>query len=83
MFNLSLSLTIADSLLVQVRAWVLKAPCPSTSLKCSCLLASALFLWQNVEVELKPGGRNINVTNDNVVEYIHRVADYRYCSGLK
>lgn len=30
------------------------------------------------EVELKPGGRMIAVTNDNVVEYIHRVADFRY-----
>lgn len=32
----------------------------------------------HVEVELKPGGRNIAVTNDNVMEYIHRVADYRW-----
>jgi ubiquitin-protein ligase E3 C len=29
------------------------------------------------EVELKPGGAAIPVTNDNVVEYIHRVADFR------
>ena len=36
---------------------------------------------QNAEVELKPGGRLISVTNDNVVEYIHRVADYRCGDG--
>jgi hypothetical protein len=24
------------------------------------------------EVELKPGGKDIPVTNDNVIEYIHR-----------
>ena len=29
------------------------------------------------EVDLKPNGRHIPVTNDSVVEYIHRVADYR------
>ncbi|GAX81158.1 hypothetical protein CEUSTIGMA_g8591.t1 [Chlamydomonas eustigma] len=32
---------------------------------------------QNLEVELKPGGRDIAVTKDNVVEYIHRVSDFR------
>lgn len=31
----------------------------------------------NEEVELKPGGREIPVTAANVVEYIHRFADYR------
>lgn len=29
------------------------------------------------EVELKPGGRNIAVRADNVIEYIHRLADFR------
>ncbi|GLC57434.1 hypothetical protein PLESTB_001224100 [Pleodorina starrii] len=29
------------------------------------------------EVELKPGGRHISVTADNVNEYIHRVAHYK------
>lgn len=29
------------------------------------------------EVELKPDGRAIAVTHDNVMEYIHRVAEYR------
>lgn len=29
------------------------------------------------EVELKPGGKNIPVTNHNAIEYIHRVADHR------
>ena len=40
----------------------------------------------SAEVELKPGGRLIAVTNDNVVEYIHRVADFRYdsdCESMK
>ncbi|KAG1656674.1 hypothetical protein FOA52_016018 [Chlamydomonas sp. UWO 241] len=32
---------------------------------------------KNTEVELKPGGRDIPVTADNVMEYIHRMADYR------
>ena len=29
------------------------------------------------EVELKPGGRNIPVTAENVQEYIHRMANYK------
>ncbi len=29
------------------------------------------------EVELKPGGARVPVTAQNVVEYVHRVADYR------
>lgn len=29
------------------------------------------------EVELKPGGRDIAVRADNVIEYIHRLADFR------
>eukprot|EP00879_Flechtneria_rotunda_P028518 GHRR01030643.1.p1 GENE.GHRR01030643.1~~GHRR01030643.1.p1 ORF type:complete len:210 (+),score=78.04 GHRR01030643.1:176-805(+) len=29
------------------------------------------------EVELKPGGRDIPVRADNVIEYIHRLADFR------
>lgn len=29
------------------------------------------------EVELKPGGRDIAVKADNVIEYIHRLADFR------
>ena len=29
------------------------------------------------EVELKPGGHSIIVTNDNRIEYIHLMADYR------
>lgn len=29
------------------------------------------------EVELKPGGRGVPVTPDNVTEYIHRLADFR------
>lgn len=29
------------------------------------------------EIELKPGGSDLPVTNENVIEYIHRVADYR------
>lgn len=29
------------------------------------------------EVELKPGGRDIIVRADNVIEYIHRLADFR------
>ena len=33
----------------------------------------SLFLQQE---ELKPGGKNIAVTNENRVEYIHRMADY-------
>lgn len=32
---------------------------------------------QQAEVELKPGGRNIPVTADNVQEYIHRMAHYK------
>ncbi|GMH39401.1 hypothetical protein BSKO_07299 [Bryopsis sp. KO-2023] len=31
----------------------------------------------NREVELKSGGKDIPVTNDNAIEYIHRVADFR------
>jgi len=31
----------------------------------------------HAEVELKPNGRQIGVTRDNVIEYIHRFADYR------
>lgn len=31
----------------------------------------------NQEVELKPGGKDIPVVNDNAIEYIHRVADFR------
>jgi len=31
----------------------------------------------NEEVELKPNGKQIRVTRDNVIEYIHRFADYR------
>ena len=30
-----------------------------------------------MQVELVPGGRDRPVTSGNVVEYIHRVADYR------
>ena len=30
-----------------------------------------------MQVELVPGGRDRPVTSSNVVEYIHRVADYR------
>ena len=30
-----------------------------------------------MQVELVPGGRDRPVTASNVVEYIHRVADYR------
>jgi hypothetical protein len=30
-----------------------------------------------VQVELVRGGHDIPVTNDNVVAYIHRVADYK------
>ncbi len=36
------------------------------------LLASA-----TAQVDLLPNGRNIPVTNDNALLYIHRVADYR------
>lgn len=32
---------------------------------------------EHAEEELKPGGRNIRVTNDNVIQYIHLVANYR------
>lgn len=35
-----------------------------------------------VEVELKPGGANLGVSRANVVEYIHRVADYRLNRAL-
>ena len=28
-------------------------------------------------IELKPGGRDIVVTNQNRIEYIHLMADYR------
>ncbi|KAF8071258.1 UPL6 [Scenedesmus sp. PABB004] len=30
-----------------------------------------------VEVPLKPGGREAGVTRDNVIEYVHRLADFR------
>ncbi|MEW5297235.1 MAG: hypothetical protein WDW36_000459 [Sanguina aurantia] len=35
------------------------------------------------EVELKPDGRSIAVTHDNVMEYIHRVAEYRLNTQLR
>ena len=38
---------------------------------------------RHVDVELKPGGRSIPVTNDNVVEYIHRIADFRLNRELR
>lgn len=34
-------------------------------------------LGQTKLVELKPGGRDIPVTNDNKIEYIHLLADYK------
>lgn len=37
----------------------------------------------NREVELKPGGRDTSVTNENAIEYIHRVADYRLNQQVK
>ena len=32
---------------------------------------------QASEEELKPGGSEIAVDNDNKIEYIHKVADYK------
>jgi hypothetical protein len=32
---------------------------------------------EQTEVELIPGGRDIQVTNDNVIKYIHLVAHHR------
>ncbi len=32
---------------------------------------------QSRSVELKRGGRDISVTNDNKIEYIHLLADYK------
>ncbi|XP_020244930.1 E3 ubiquitin-protein ligase UPL6 isoform X1 [Asparagus officinalis] len=32
---------------------------------------------ENAEEELRPGGKNIRVTNDNVIQYIHLVANHR------
>ncbi|CAD7703489.1 unnamed protein product [Ostreobium quekettii] len=37
----------------------------------------------NREVELKPGGQDIFVTNKNAIEYIHRVANYRLNQQVK
>ncbi|KAL8168192.1 hypothetical protein V2J09_009691 [Rumex salicifolius] len=34
-------------------------------------------LGQRQIVELKPGGKDINVTNDNKLQYIHAMADYK------
>eukprot|EP00882_Tetradesmus_deserticola_P020781 GHRQ01022458.1.p1 GENE.GHRQ01022458.1~~GHRQ01022458.1.p1 ORF type:complete len:327 (+),score=159.78 GHRQ01022458.1:847-1827(+) len=39
--------------------------------------ASAAAPPRTREVELKPGGRDIAVRADNVVEYVHRLADFR------
>ena len=35
------------------------------------------FTFFSQVVELKPGGRDIPVTNSNRISYIHLVADYR------
>ena len=43
---------------------------------------SAATNGQHLEVELKPGGRHIPVTVDNVQEYIHRMAHYRCVHAL-
>jgi len=32
---------------------------------------------EQTEVELLPGGRDIQVTNDNVIKYIHLIAHHR------
>lgn len=49
-----------------------------------CLTFTALKgdYGENEEVELKRGGRDLAVTPDNVIEYIHRVADYRLNTAL-
>jgi len=35
------------------------------------------------DVDLKPNGRDIAVTPENVVEYIHRIADFRLNKELR
>ena len=45
--------------------------------------ASKVRCSRCVQVELVPGGSSKAVTADNVVEYIHRVADYRLNYQIK
>jgi hypothetical protein len=40
-------------------------------------LTFCIILNNDQVVELKPGGRDIVVTNQNRIEYIHLMADYR------
>jgi hypothetical protein len=35
------------------------------------------------DVDLKPNGRHIPVTSENIVEYIHRIADFRLNKELR
>ena len=42
------------------------------------IFCSEVFpIYHDQVVELKPGGRDIVVTNQNRIEYIHLMADYR------
>ena len=47
------------------------------------LLATCVRCSPCVQVELVPGGSSKAVTAENVVEYIHRVADYRLNYQIK
>lgn len=35
------------------------------------------FCGKRIVTELKPGGRNVSVTNENKLQYIHAIADYK------
>ena len=39
--------------------------------------ARNLDVWQRTTHELRPGGADIEVTNENKMAYIHLVADWR------
>jgi E3 ubiquitin-protein ligase HUWE1 len=50
---------------------------------CQVFVLSSKFFGEDNDVELKPGGKEIDVTNDNKYEYCHLVLKYRLYECIK
>lgn len=50
---------------------------------CQVFVHSQKFFDQDIDIELKPGGKEIDVTNENKFEYCHLVLKYKLYECIK
>eukprot|EP00967_Tisochrysis_lutea_P116628 scaffold187973_cov19-Tisochrysis_lutea.AAC.1 len=55
----------------------------NANLECATGSIQTCVYGKHEDVDLKPNGRNIHVTPENAVEYIHRIADFRLNKELR